>query len=99
MTLNFGVIKIQLFKSDICFFFRSNMAVAFSSNDEASIERSIETFQDTNIENIDLCFEIERCVEWIRLADLKTVALQFPDSLIKYSPHVASAIESKLDQK
>ena len=75
------------------------MAVAFSSNDETSNFDTIETFPQVQIEDIYSCFEIERCIDWIQLAEHKTVALQFPDSLMKYSPHVASAIESKLNQK
>ena len=75
------------------------MAVAFSSNDETAITKSIETHFETEIENIETCFEIERCVDWIKVGEHKTVALQFPDSLMKYSPQVASAIESKLEQK
>ena len=79
------------------FFFQ--MAVAFSSNDETSNFDTIETFPQAQIDDIYSCFEIERCIDWIQLAEHKTVALQFPDSLMKYSPHVASAIESKLNQK
>ena len=75
------------------------MAVAFSSTDESSNFDTIETFSQTEIEDIYSCFEIERCIDWIQLAEHKTVALQFPDSLMKFSPHVASAIESKLNQK
>jgi diphthamide synthase subunit DPH2 len=75
------------------------MAVAFSSNDETSNFDTIETFPQTRIEDIYSCFEIERCIDWIQLAEHKTVALQFPDSLMKYSPHVASSIESKMNQK
>ena len=75
------------------------MAVAFSSNDETAITQSIDNFTDTKIENVEACFEIERCVNWIKSNQHKTVALQFPDSLMKYSPQVASYIESKLEQK
>ena len=42
------------------------MAVAFSSNDETAITKSIETHSETEIENVEACFEIERCVNWIK---------------------------------
>jgi hypothetical protein len=76
------------------------MAVPFSANDQEVINRTIELQSDAvnTIEDIFTVFEVTRCIDWINENNLTNVTLQFPDSLISYSPAVALAIEHGLGQ-
>ena len=77
------------------------MSVQFSSNDKTVIDREVETTDTDKIQEDDLSevFEISRCVQWVKDQGLKKVALQFPDSLMQYSPRVAQLIENDLSEK
>lgn len=77
------------------------MSVQFSSNDKAVIDREVETSDNDKIQEDDLSevFETSRCVQWVKDRGLKKVALQFPDSLMCYSPRVAQLIENDLSEK
>lgn len=75
------------------------MAVPFSSDDKAAIEKTLEDDRTFVINNLEVSFEVDRCAQWIQESAHKIVALQFPDSLMSYAPSVASAIESKIDQR
>jgi hypothetical protein len=81
-------------------FFQKIMAVPFSANDQEVINRTIELQSDAGntIEDIFTVFEVTRCIDWINENNLTNVTLQFPDSLISYSPAVALAIEHGLGQ-
>lgn len=75
------------------------MAVPFSSDDKAAIEKQLEDDTTLIIEDLEASFEVDRCAQWIKDNACKIVALQFPDSLMSYAPSVASAIESRIDQR
>ena len=75
------------------------MALAFSSSDEAAIDRSVQTQTEIQIQDVHACFEVERCVQWIQQNKFKTVTLQFPDALMRYSPRVSRLIEDGVGQK
>jgi hypothetical protein len=81
-------------------FFQKIMAVPFSANDQEVINRTIELQSDAvnTIEDIFTVFEVTRCIDWINENNLTNVTLQFPDSLISYSPAVVLAIEHGLGQ-
>ncbi|CAD5212418.1 unnamed protein product [Bursaphelenchus okinawaensis] len=46
-------------------------------------------------ENVSSFFEIDKAVEWIKNGKYERVALQFPDSLLKYAFAVAMQLEEK----
>lgn len=75
------------------------MALSFSTNDQAAIAKTVKTHIETSIQDLHKCFEVKRCVEWIQQHEYKNVALQFPDSLMTYSPRVSQQIEDGLGQK
>lgn len=75
-----------------------SMAVAFSSDDARVLEKQVKS-EFVEIGNIETEFEIERSVEWIDQNKYQTVALQFPDCLMKFSPQVAALLESRVNQK
>ena len=74
------------------------MALAFSTNEQAAFSKSVNTVE-THVRDLGECFEITRCVQWIQENQHKSVALQFPDALIKYCPQVSQKIEESLGQK
>jgi len=73
--------------------------LALSSDDKEVLDRSITSKQDLPDDDLESFFEINRCVEWIKKLDLKNVALQFPDSLIRNSAIIAMEIEKRAEQR
>ena len=74
------------------------MSVAFSSKDDI-IDRDQAQVDHVEIDDYLDCFEVVRCVEWIRKGEFQRVTLQFPDELLTHGPSVSSLIESRLQQK
>ncbi|XP_077548866.1 diphthamide biosynthesis 2 [Haemaphysalis longicornis] len=62
------------------------MAVAFSSSDQAAIDRTVElpfgNAAPTEESQLDFRYEIQRCISWIRENSYRKVALQFPDEML-----------------
>ncbi len=85
----------------------SRMSVALSSSDKAVLERTVEgggggdddDDDCGDYEDAEEAFELEKCAGWIRQNELNNVALQFPDSLLKHAPKVASWLEGRLEQR
>ena len=76
----------------------SSGAGGFSTNDKLVLEREVDCPNEDVLASDDLAsvFELDRCVKWIKDNQLSSVTLQFPDSLIRYAPHVASHIQARL---
>lgn len=72
------------------------MTSAFNNSGEGVIERTIGLSSNHSSQNLELNFEIEKCVKWILDGQFKKVGLQFPDELLKEAPAVARALTSKL---
>ncbi len=73
------------------------MAVAFSTSDETVIRKSVHVPSASmilEVPDVAEAFEIQRCAAWIREKGHQVVALQFPDSLMHFSPKVAQLLES-----
>lgn len=73
------------------------MALAFSSNDQAVIDRKAEipaaAVARTPDKDLEEKYELRRCTEWINKHQYKTVALQFPDEMLVDSVRVTLAIQ------
>lgn len=74
------------------------MAVAFSSSDQAAIDRTVELsvgdLAPTEDSELEFKYEIQRCISWICKNDYKKVALQFPDEMLVDSVPVTLAIQA-----
>ena len=78
------------------------MSIALSSDDKSVVERKIgekSILPHFGGENIELVFEVERCIKWIKENDLLNVTLQFPDELLPFSAQVALEIEEKIGHR
>ena len=78
------------------------MSIALSSDDKSVVERKIaekSILPHFGGENIELVFEVERCIKWIKENDLQNVTLQFPDELLPFSAQVALEIEEKIGHR
>lgn len=52
----------------------------FSSNPSVTLEKPVDTTKTsttTNSENIDRIYELDRCIEWIKMNQYKNVGLQY----------------------
>uniref|UniRef100_A0A1Y1MF91 Uncharacterized protein n=1 Tax=Photinus pyralis TaxID=7054 RepID=A0A1Y1MF91_PHOPY len=76
------------------------MSAQFSTNEAVSLEKEIGGVQllDTPEEALGTVYEIDRCIEWIRSHDFKSVCLQFPDHLLSDSTKIAQRLQSALQQ-
>ncbi|XP_057671047.1 2-(3-amino-3-carboxypropyl)histidine synthase subunit 2 [Diorhabda carinulata] len=73
--------------------------LAFSSNETTSIEKPIELTRspvNTNPDDLDDVYELNRCAQWIQLNKFKKVCLQFPDYLLPDSSNVILKLQSIL---
>ena len=79
------------------------MSIALSSDDKSVVERKIGEKsilpQFGGGENVELVFEVERCIKWIKENDLQNVTLQFPDELLPFSAQVVLKIEEKIGHR
>ena len=78
------------------------MSIALSSDDKSVVERKIaekSILPHFGGENVELVFEVERCIKWIKENDLLNVTLQFPDELLPFSAQVALEIEEKIGHR
>ncbi|KAB0791422.1 hypothetical protein PPYR_03222 [Photinus pyralis] len=76
------------------------MSAQFSTNEAVSLEKEIGGVRlvDTPEEALGTVYEIDRCIEWIRSHDFKSVCLQFPDHLLSDSTKIAQRLQSALQQ-
>lgn len=74
------------------------MAIAFSSSDQAAIDRTVELsvgdLAPTEETQLEFKYEIQRCISWVCKNDYKKVALQFPDEMLVDSVPVTLAIQA-----
>ena len=78
------------------------MSIALSSDDKSVVERKIAEkpiLSHFGGENVELVFEVERCIKWIKENDLQNVTLQFPDELLPFSAQVALEIDEKIGHR
>ncbi|XP_022659838.1 2-(3-amino-3-carboxypropyl)histidine synthase subunit 2-like isoform X2 [Varroa destructor] len=75
------------------------MAVAFCSSAEEALHRNLgfsakQKSNDQFGEDINECFELERCAKWISDHSFRRIALQFPDEQLSQSVRIAQKLGS-----
>ncbi|XP_046385547.1 2-(3-amino-3-carboxypropyl)histidine synthase subunit 2 [Ischnura elegans] len=77
------------------------MSSAFSSSETDALQRNVKSDGcfSTPLEQINVVYEIDKCISWIKRKNVDKVALQFPDEMLGDSANVARLIESLLGRK
>ncbi|XP_068223479.1 2-(3-amino-3-carboxypropyl)histidine synthase subunit 2 isoform X2 [Palaemon carinicauda] len=73
------------------------MASLTNSGSDA-LERTLDAEVLRETDNHEVCYELSRCVTWIKAGGFKKVCLQFPDELLADAPAVARALTIRLSQ-
>lgn len=77
-------------------------ALAFSSNESATLERTVDVEGDIEITPDELVpekYDLQKCITWIQKEKLERVCLQLPDCLLQDSFPIATHLEAGLGQK
>ncbi|XP_064105248.1 2-(3-amino-3-carboxypropyl)histidine synthase subunit 2-like [Macrobrachium nipponense] len=71
---------------------------SLTNSGSAALERTldVEVLQETD--NHEVCYELSRCVAWIKTGGFKKVCLQFPDELLADASTVARTLTLRLSQ-
>ncbi|KAH6940787.1 hypothetical protein HPB50_006735 [Hyalomma asiaticum] len=77
------------------------MALAFSSSDQAAIDRSVDVSADdvkpvTGGSELEFKYEVKRAASWICESGFRKVALQFPDEMLVDSVNVTLALQASV---
>lgn len=73
----------------------------FSTDESISLNKNIElnvSLANTSSKDLENLYEINKCCNWIKENNFRTVCLQFPDHLLPDSTEVASKLQELLKQ-